>query len=195
MRKFVFITLAAVLSVLLLSVASSIFAPAIDRILLWPGFRLSRAFGISDDSANYVVAGIVFAWVFWATVLAALVAVIEKTVWRRRQLFVVCAVAVCAILSFEFRGKHHKEYEGTWEGGIERSDFYDRGGCWHLPYWLEPTPELSSRFAALGYPRAIKLKFVGDTTSIGSYGHLGQYLREIRVVRVIGVEAAQPCRP
>jgi hypothetical protein len=194
-RKFVFITLAAALSVLLFSVACGLFVPAIDRILLSPGFRLSKALGISVESANYVVAGLGFAWVLWAVVLAAVVIAIEKTIWHRRRLFVACAVAACAILFFEARGKHNKEFEGTWEVGFEQSNFYDGGGCWHTPYWLEATPELYSRFAALGNPRAIKVKFVGDTTSIGGYGHLGQYLRLIRVVRVIDVESAQPCRP
>jgi hypothetical protein len=62
-RKFVFITLAAALSVLLFSIACGIFVPAMDRMLLWPGFRLSKALGISVEGANYVVAGIGFAWV------------------------------------------------------------------------------------------------------------------------------------
>jgi len=190
----VFIALAAALSVLLFSVACSFFVPAIDRILLWPGFRLSRALGISEGT-NSVVAGLGFAWVLWAAVLAAVVTVIEKTIWHRRRLFVACVVAVCAILFFEARGKHNKEYEGTWEVGFEQSDFYNGGGCWHTPYWLEATPELYSKFAALGDARAVKVKFVGDTTSIGGYGHLGQYLRLIRVLRIINVEVAQPCRP
>jgi hypothetical protein len=196
MRKFLFIALAAALFTLLFSVVCGIFAPAIDRMLLWPGFRLSRALGISEESVgNYLVAGIGFAWLLWAAILAAVVAVIEKTIWRRKRLFVACGVVACAILLFEARGKHNEEYQGTWEVGFEQSNFYDHGGCWRTPYWLEPTPELSSRFAALGNPRAVKVKFVGDTTSIGEYGHLGQYLRSIRVVRVIDVEAAQPCQP
>lgn len=163
-------------------------------MLLWPGFRLSKALGISVEGANYVVAGIGFAWVLWTAIVAAVVTVIEKTIWRRRKLFVACVVAACAILFLEARGKHNKEFEGVWEVGFEQSDFYEGGGCWHTPYWLEATPELYSRFAALGNPRAVKVKFVGDTTSIGGYGHLGQYLRLIRVVRVIDVEAAQPCQ-
>jgi hypothetical protein len=191
----VFITLAAALSVLLFSVACGIFAPAIDRMLLSPSFRLSKALRISVESANYVVAGLGFAWVLWAVVLAAVVIVIEKTIWHRRRLFVTCAVAACAILFFEARGKHNREFQGTWEVDFEQSNFYDGGGCWHTPYWLEATPELYSRLATLGNPRAVKVKFVGDTSSIGGYGHLGQYLRLIRVVRVIDVESAQPCRP
>jgi hypothetical protein len=194
-RKFVFITLAAALSVLLFSVACGIFVPALDRILLSPGFRLSKALGISVESANYAVAGLGFAWVLWAVVLVAVVIGIEKTIWHRRKVFVACVVAACAILFFEARGKHNREFEGTWEVGFEQSNFYDGGGCWHTPYWLEPTPELYSRFAALGSQRAVKVKFIGDATPIGGYGHLGQYLRLIRVVRVIDVEPTQPCQP
>jgi hypothetical protein len=164
-------------------------------MLLWPGFRISRAVGISiEDAGNYLEAGIAFAWVLWTAIVAAVVTVIEKTIWRRRKLFVACVVAACAILFLEARGRHNKEFEGTWEVGFEQSDFHPGGGCWHTPYWLEATPELYSRFAALGNPRAVKVKFVGDTTSIGEYGHLGQYLRLVQVVRVIDVEAAQPCR-
>ena len=78
--------------------------------------------------------------------------------------------------------------------GVERTDFYDGSKCWHLPYWLAPTLELGTRVDALGNPPAVQVKFLGDTTSIGPYGHLGQYLREIRLVRIIEVNVARPCR-
>lgn len=195
MRKFAFITLAAALSVLLFSLACGIFAPAIDGVFLWPGFRISRAIGISiGDAGNYLASGIAFGWVLWTVIVAAVVTVVEKTIWRRRKLFVVCAIAACSILFLEALGRHNKEFEGTWEVGLEQSDFHPGDGCWHTPYWLEATPELYGRFAALGNPRALKVKFVGDSTSIGGYGNGGQYLRSVRVVRVIDVKTAQPCR-
>ena len=168
-------------------------------MLLWPGFRLSRAVGFSiEDAGNYSEAGIAFAWVLWTAIVAAVVTVIEKTIWPRRKLFVVCVVAAFAILFFEARGTHNKEYDGTWEFGFERSAFYQGGGCWRTPYWLDPTSELSGpsgKLEALGNPSAVRIKFIGDTSWVGSYGHLGGYIREIRVVRVIDVQAAQPCRP
>jgi len=157
-RKFIFITLAAALSVLLGSIACGILVPAIDRLLLWPGFRLSKALGISEEGGNYVAAGIGFAWMLWTAILAVVVTVIEKTIWRRRKLFVACVVAVCAILLLQARGKHNKEYDGTWEFGDERSAFYPSSGCWRLPYWLDSTSELSGpsgKLVALGNPSAV----------------------------------------
>lgn len=193
MRKLVFIALAAALSVLLLSVVFGIFVPAIHRVLVWPGFRLSKALGILGIG-NYVVTGLVFSWVLWTVVLAAVVAITEETIWHRRRLFVACVVAACAVLLFEALGKRNKEYEGTWDMAFEHSDFHYGGECWRLPYWLEGTPELYAKWEALGHPAALRVKFIGDTTAIGSYGHLGQYMREIRVLRLIEVEpAAQHC--
>src|SRR6267142_4822800 len=193
-RKLLLIAAPAVLSVLLLFLMCGIFIPALDRVLLWPGFRISRALDTSVEGAPNAVVGIGVACVFWAAIFAALIAAIKNTIWQRRELFVACGVAVCGVLFFQVLGVHNKEFEGTWENGFERSDFYYGGECWRLPYWLEPTPELNGRFDALGNPPAVRVKFVGDTTSMGSYGHLGQYLREIRVMRIIEVETAQPCR-
>jgi hypothetical protein len=191
-RKFLVIAALTILSVLLLFLVCGIFVPALDRRLLWPGFRAAKALGISEEGGKYAVVGIGVAWTLWAAVFAALITAIKNTIWHRRELLVACAAAVCVILVFQARGRHNREYDGTWEVVFDRSDFHYGCACWHLPYLLEPTAELSSRLDALGNPPAVKLKFIGDTTSIGSYGHLGQYLREIRVVRIIDVQKAQP---
>jgi len=196
MRKVLIVAGLSALSVSLLFFVFAFFVPALDRVLLWPGFQASRALGISAESATatYAALGIAVAWMFWAAILAAVTTLIKKILWQRRELFVASALIVCAILFFEVRGKHGEEYDGTWERGFERSDFYYGGRCWRLPYWLTPTSELVGRVDALGNPPAVRVKFVGDTTSIGPHGHLGGYLREIRVLRTIEVKAAQTCR-
>jgi len=39
----------------------------------------------------------------------------------------------------------------------------------------------------------VTVKFVGDESSIGGYGHMGAYLRQVKVVRVLEVGPALPC--
>jgi hypothetical protein len=166
-------------------------------LLLCLGDRAGRLLGISEVGAGLAV-GIVIAWVLWAAVFATMIAAIKQFLWPHWKLFLACTIVIVAALFFQARGTHNKEYDGTWEFGFERSAFYPGGGCWRPPYWLEPTSELSGpsgKLEALSNPSAVRIKFIGDTSWVGPYGHLCGYMREIRVVRVIDVQAAQPCRP
>ena len=196
MRKFLIIATVGVVSVFLVFLAG-FFVPPIFALLLWPGARVSRMLGISEVGAA-LATGIVISWVLWAAVFAVMIAAVKQALWPHRKLFWVCFSVVVAVLFFEACGTHNKEYEGTWEFGFERSDFYAGSGCWRPPYWLEPTSELSGlsgKLELLGNPSAVRIKFIGDTSWVGPYGHLGRYMREIRVVRLIDIQAARPCRP
>lgn len=196
-RKFLTIAAVGAVSALLVFLVGVFFVPPIAGLLLWPGDRASRMLGISEVEEGLVVS-IVIAWVLWAAVFATMIAVIKQFLWPHRKLSLVCAIVIVAALFFQARGSHTKEYDGTWEFGFERSAFYLGGACLRPPYWLEPTSELSGpsgKLEALGNPTAVRIKFIGDTNWVGAYGHLGGYMREIRVVRVIDVQAAQPCRP
>lgn len=195
MRKFLIIATVGVVFAFFVFLVG-FFVPAIESLLLWPGARVSRMLGISVG-ASLVVGGTVISWVLWAAVFAVMIAAVKQVLWPHRKLFWVCSFVVVAVLFFEARGTHNKEYEGTWEFGFGWSDFYPNGGCWRPPYWLEPTSELSGpsgKLDRLGNPSAVRVKFIGDATWVGPHGHLGGYMREIRVVRLIDVQAAQPCR-
>lgn len=196
-RKFLIIATVGAVSAFLVFLVGDFFVPPMVDLLLWPGDRASRVLGISEIGAGLVV-GTVIAWVLWTAIFATIIAAIKRFLWPHKKLFLVCALAFVAVLFFQARGTHNQEYDGTWEFGFEWSAFYPRGGCWRPPYWLESTSELSGpsgKLEALGNPSAVRIKFVGDTSWVGSYGHLGGYMREIRVVRVIDVRAARPCRP
>ena len=196
-RKFLTIATVGAVSAFLVFLVGVFFVPPIAGLLLWPGDRASSLLGISEVGAGLAV-GIVIAWVLWAAVFATMIAAIKQFLWPHWKLFLACTIVIVAALFFQARGTHNKEYDGTWEFGFERSAFYPGGGCWRPPYWLEPTSELSGpsgKLEALSNPSAVRIKFIGDTSWVGPYGHLCGYMREIRVVRVIDVQAAQPCRP
>ena len=95
-------------------------------------------------------------------------------------------------------GSRDKMFEGTLQWGFEKSDFHLNGNCSATPYWYDssknPTVNLHDRWVELGKLEAMWVKFRGDLSSLGRYGHLGKYWREIRPATVIEVKPATACK-
>jgi hypothetical protein len=162
----------------LVLVAASITAPAalllliplaLTQLLLQPEFRLSAALGIARFGAIEI--GII--WVLYAILIAALILVVKWTLWRRKTVLVLCAAMLCAAVYFKARGETSTEFEGTWEMGFEQSDFFIGGNCARPRYWLHASEDVYSKVSTLGDPREVRIKFVGTSTRMGDYGHLG----------------------
>jgi hypothetical protein len=169
--------------------------PALARLLLAPGLRLVSALDLNrkgDFASILMYMGV--SWLLLALVTALCIVTLKRTLWRRRVVLIVFVVVLGAIAVVAGRGERNEEYEGIWERGFERSDFYYRGECWRPPLWLVPTPDIHELLSQ-GQSGALSVRFVGDSTPIGRYGHLGLYLREVRVVRMIGARPAAPCQP
>ena len=94
-----------------LLLASAILAPALARLLLWPGFLVYRALGISGFVTNIVVQ-VGVSWLLWSAIFAAAFAIARRTIWHRKGLLVVCSVALCAILYIEGRGRRTDSMRG-----------------------------------------------------------------------------------
>ena len=77
-------------------VVVGIYAPAIDGLLHSPGFPPSKTLGNAEQGASFA-AGIAVAWTIGSSVLAALLAVVKSTLWRRRKLRFVCVFGAAAI--------------------------------------------------------------------------------------------------
>ena len=178
--------------VFLLFVVIGFICPALDGALLQPGFILSKALNLANDGLSATV-GIAVSWLLWGTMVVGGIELIRKAVSRQPSLVVISALCIAAFLVYGARGSSNQQFEGTWERGFESSNFYSRSDCWRLPYWLKPTQELETALSPSANRGAIKIKFIGEASSIGAHGHLGKYLREIRVTRVIQVEPATPC--
>jgi hypothetical protein len=108
---------------------------------------------------------------------------------------IVCAVmAVVLLLLVLGKGEHNRTYEGTLERGFEVSAFYPNGSCSAGRYWFvadeEASREVQKRWSELGRPGTLRVKFVGDLTRLGEWGHLGAYRREIRAHQILEVSRA-----
>ena len=109
----------------------------------------------------------------YAILIAALILVVKWTLWRRKTVLVLCAAMLCAAVYFKARGETSTEFEGTWEMGFEQSDFFIGGNCARPRYWLHASEDVYSKVSTLRDPREVRIKFVGTSTRMGDYGHLG----------------------
>jgi len=109
---------------------------------------------------------------------------------RFRAFSYIFASLLAAIVVFWAIATKNRTYEGILQHGFERSDFYPRGDCSASPYWFEAKGEaadqLNKRWVELGRPNGLRLRFVGDLTHIGLWGHLGKYKREIQAFEHFG---------
>jgi hypothetical protein len=90
--------------------------------------------------------------------------------------------------------------DGVLQHGFEKSDFYNRGDCSHKPWWFNGTEAdatfntaFRKQWDSLGRPAALQIWFVGNISSIGRYGHLGNYRREVIPVQLLEVSSSQGC--
>jgi hypothetical protein len=110
------------------------------------------------------------------------------------------AAATLILVSAILIGRGHKMIviDGVLEHGFERSDFYNRGDCSRKPWWfngLKADATFYKQWDSLGRPATLHIRFVGNVSSIGRYGHLGMYLREVVPVQIIEVSSSQGCVP
>src|SRR5579859_7034970 len=112
----------------------------------------------------------------------------QPSLLRKQKVVVLalCAGIALAIGLFTLwaKGERNQTYTGTVEWRFEVSAFYRNGNCAGRPYWLttegEAATELHKRWEELGKPHALRVTFVGDLSRVGTWGHLGGYVREIR---------------
>lgn len=78
-------------------------------------------------------------------------------------------------------------FEGHFSTGFEVASFRPCGS--QASWWVTGGEELFRRYRDLGVSDYAEVYAIvrGDTTSIGQYGHLGAYVREVEVVEVIEV--------
>lgn len=165
---------------------------ALAQFLVRPGDSIARPF-LSKNVGLFIVVGTLISWLLWALILTLALALGWAAFKRFRVLFSLAVLAFTVLLALQIRGSHDAEFEGVWEHGFEHSDFFVAGDCQRPRYWLSGSEEFYSQVRALGNPTAVRVRFKGTTTRMGSYGHLGQYLREIQVAKVITIEASRPC--
>lgn len=97
------------------------------------------------------------------------------------------------------RGHHMILIDGVLQHGFEKSDFYDRSDCSRGPWWFDVTDTteasaaLHKQWVLLGRPAAIHIRYVGNVSSIGRYGHLGHYRREVIPVQILDVSLSSGC--
>ena len=122
-----------------------------------------------------------------------------RTWTKRRTLIALLSIAVVcfSFLAFWAAGRREISLEGTFQGGYETSAFFPDGDCSRRPFWFnwpdEHVYDVDARIKALGYPNALRLKFIGKVSELGAHGHLGSYPREVWPIKVISVDAAPPC--
>ena len=103
------------------------------------------------------------------------------------------------IVGFHFRwpSRHELLLQGTLQTGPEQSAFFPDGDCSKKPVWFNWPDQLDdglkARLQALGKPAALRLKLIGNISSVGKYGHLGGYPREVWSTRIISVDPTPPC--
>ena len=118
---------------------------------------------------------------------------------RSKATLIGLAVLVAAGLVYlGVRGSHDNLFEGTLQVGFERSDFYPSSDCSAFPYWYsgstDDSQNLRLRWKELGSPPAMRVKFRGDLSSLGLYGHLGKYWREIRSTTILEAKETPACQ-
>ena len=111
----------------------------------------------------------------------------------------VLLVVVGISLFLWAKGSRNRTYQGVLQLGEEKEAFYQGGDCSAWPAWFEiddrdVAREFRKRWDDLGRPRDLHVKFVGDKSRIGSWGHLGKYVREARPRKLLEVALApHPC--
>lgn len=107
----------------------------------------------------------------------------------------IAALTLGCIVSIA-RGHDMVMIDGVLQLGFEKSAFYDRGDCSSKPWWFEESEAdgtLHKQWDLLGRPTAIHIRFIGNVSSIGRHGHLGQYRREVVAVHILEVSASKGC--
>jgi len=100
----------------------------------------------------------------------------------------------CATSPASEGGAQFERYSGFYRQGFEQSDFYpgDGGGPWWLSYdgdfWSRIEP--FGKGAGRGNYVLVRIEVAGELSAVGDYGHLGAYQRELRVERLLSVDAA-----
>lgn len=106
-------------------------------------------------------------------------------IWKSSAVTVVVILFAAA---FWATGKKSSQLEGVLEVGFERAAFYPNGSCWRSPYWFQLANYMSeSDYALIRAARAkgawsshlYHVKFKGSVSHVGSWGHLGKYIREV----------------
>jgi len=126
----------------------------------------------------------------------------------RRGLIVIAVLLSISIVVLwqTSKGKENQTLQGIYLMAFERSDFYPNVEVCPpsgTRYWLDPAsiPNLRAQLAtltvdqahALAY-QAVYLRFVGDISNRGQYGHLGQYWREVQVKRILEIKKIDSCQ-
>ncbi len=122
---------------------------------------------------------------------------------RRRVgpiLITIIVLAVISMVAFKLisRRKRNQTLSGIYVMGFEKSDFYpsaDRCPPSGTRHWLDPEtiPALRGAMGASPPHSTMYISFVGDLSPLGSYGHLGQYWREVEVSKILEVKAVEGC--
>lgn len=108
-------------------------------------------------------------------------------------LFLILAALACQALPATT-----SEFEGTYSSGFEVSSFvpcdYSDEAGYGVGYWLTGTTEFYDQYYALvessgfdpstGY-LSVYVRFKGELSPSGDYGHLGMYEREITVTELL----------
>jgi hypothetical protein len=160
--------------------------PSCALALQIPGVMAIRKLGLSFGSeTTAMVVSILVAWfsialpvVFFAYILTS-----TNRVVRLTAVGLLIAIAGWSLITG--RSQKQRVYVGTYQHGFERSDFYPNWNCWRPPYWMDG---FAPALHGFGNHSAVRVTFVGDATSLSRYGHLGAYVRAVRVSKVISVE-------
>lgn len=119
--------------------------------------------------------------------------------FRRAALAAVSAALLAACGSED--GGRGDTFEGTYYTAFETSNFVPGELCRSAgpTYWLIPEPDSGFQEAlqAAGWqpvaPQAFYVRFEGELSEPGRYGHLGAYEREVRAFKTLEVRAAPEC--
>jgi hypothetical protein len=104
-------------------------------------------------------------------------------------------------------GTETGEFEGYYASGFEVSSFVpcdtNAGAGYGNGYWLTGTPEFYDQYSALvqssgfdpisGY-QSVYVRFKGELSPPGSYGHLGAYEREVNVTELLEMSLDGQCK-
>ena len=111
----------------------------------------------------------------------------------------LAALVIVAVILIG-RGRHMILIDGVLQTGFEKSDFYVRADCSRKPWWFDRSEteqasvqQLREKWDSLGRPAAIHIRFVGNVSRLGMYGHLGHYRREVFPVRILEISESKGC--
>jgi len=162
--------------------------PAIALALQTPGELVVKETLLRGEAA--VVVRLLVSWLSLGLAIWVLGYIVTS---RNRPAKVVALTVLSGLfvgVLFLGRSQEHKTFVGTFEHDFERSAFYPNGDCWRPPYFVFEMP----RTPRIDSEAAVTVTFIGDASSIGSYGLPRTYLREVTVKRVLDVRPTEPCR-